>query len=56
MLDQRHELYRLAGKIDWSVVEERFDPLYSEEGRPAIAIRLMGVMCQRFSGHKVKQI
>ena len=41
MLGQRHELYRLAGKIDWSVVKERFDPLYSEEGRPAIAIRLM---------------
>ncbi|SDY93407.1 transposase, partial [Nitrosomonas sp. Nm33] len=41
MLDQRHELYRLAGKIDWSVVEERFDRLYSDEGRPAIPIRLM---------------
>ncbi|SDX90867.1 transposase, IS5 family [Nitrosomonas sp. Nm33] len=41
MLDQRHELYRLAGKIDWSVVEERFERLYSDEGRPAIPIRLM---------------
>ncbi len=41
ILHQRHELYRLAGKIDWSAVEERFDQLYSEEGSPAIAIRLM---------------
>lgn len=41
MLDQRHERYRLAGKIDWSMVEERFERLYSDEGRPAIPIRLM---------------
>ena len=24
ILDQRHALYRLAGKIDWALVEERF--------------------------------
>ena len=41
MLDQHHALYQLAEKIDWPVVEERFDQLYSEAGRPAIAIRLM---------------
>ena len=41
MLDQRHPLYRLAGKIEWSAVEERFGGLYAEEGRPGIPIRLM---------------
>ena len=41
MLDQRHALYRLAGKIDWTAVEERFGGLYAEEGRPGIPIRLM---------------
>ena len=41
MLDQRHGLYRLSGKIDWSMVEERFGGLYGEEGRPGIPIRLM---------------
>lgn len=41
ILDQRHALYRLAGKIDWAAVEERFGALYSEEGRPGIPIRLM---------------
>lgn len=41
MLDQRHALYRLAGKIGWSLVEERFGGLYSEKGRPGIPIRLM---------------
>ena len=41
MLNHRHELYRLAGEIDWPTVEERFVWLYSEEGRPGIPIRLM---------------
>lgn len=41
ILDQRHALYRLAGKIGWGTVEERFGALYSEEGRPGIPIRLM---------------
>lgn len=41
MLDQRHPLYRLAGKVAWSAVEERFGGLYAEEGRPGIPIRLM---------------
>lgn len=41
ILDQRHTLYRLAGKIDWNAVEARFGGLYAEEGRPGIPIRLM---------------
>lgn len=41
MLDQRNALYRLAGSIDWTAVEERFGGLYAEEGRPGIPIRLM---------------
>lgn len=41
MLDQRHALYRLAGTINWSLVEERFGGLYAEEGRPGVPIRLM---------------
>ncbi|SFU35458.1 transposase, IS5 family [Nitrosospira multiformis] len=41
MLDQRHALYRLAGKIDWEAAEARFGGLYTEEGRPGIPIRLM---------------
>jgi IS5 family transposase len=41
ILDQRHTLYRLAGKVDWNAVEARFGGLYAEEGRPGIPIRLM---------------
>ena len=35
ILDQRHALYRLAGKIGCGTVEERFGNLYSEEAIPA---------------------
>jgi len=41
MLDQRHTLYHLAGKTDWSLAEQRFGGLYSEKGRPGIPIRLI---------------
>jgi IS5 family transposase len=41
-LDQKHPLYLLANKINWSLFEERFAPLYSEKmGAPAKPIRLM---------------
>ncbi len=41
LLDQRHALYQLANRIEWEMAESRFGSLYSEEGRPGIAIRLM---------------
>lgn len=41
MLSHQHELYRLAGLIDWGVFEQEFGKLYSEEGRPGIPLRLM---------------
>lgn len=41
MLDQRHALYRLSGRLDWAVMEEHFGALYSEEDGPGIPIRLM---------------
>jgi len=41
MLSHQHELYRLAGLIDWGMFEQEFGKLYSEEGRPGIPLRLM---------------
>lgn len=41
MLDQRPALYRLSRQVDWSLAEHRFGGLYSEKGRPGVAIRLM---------------
>jgi IS5 family transposase len=42
MLNQKHPLFILAEKINWSVFEEAFAPLYClDNGRPAKPIRLM---------------
>lgn len=42
MLDIHHELYILAGLIDWHMFEQSFAPLFSAtNGRPAKPVRLM---------------
>lgn len=42
MLDQTHPLFRLAGKIDWQMFDDAFEPLFCQDrGRPAKPIRLM---------------
>lgn len=42
LLDQRHELYRLADMIDWQSFDEEFGALYcADNGCPARAMRLM---------------
>ena len=42
ILNHRHPLFLLADRIDWSVFEEAFDPLYAEGvGRPGLSIRLL---------------
>lgn len=42
VLDPSHELYRLAGVIDWASLESEFGRLYCpDNGRPGVPIRLM---------------
>lgn len=41
MLDQRHELLRLAGLIDWQRFDRDYGALYAEVGRPGLPTRLM---------------
>jgi transposase, IS5 family len=41
LINQRHELCRLARVIDWQHCEVQFGALYAEEGRPGIPVRLM---------------
>ena len=42
ILNRSHELYKLAGLIEWSVFEEEIGRLYAaKKGRPGIPIRLM---------------
>ena len=42
ILDRRHELFQLAGLINWHVFEEEFGGLYTpKSGRPGIPVRLL---------------
>jgi len=42
MLNHKHPLFILSNKVDWSIFEEAFLPLYCpDNGRPAKPIRLM---------------
>ena len=39
IINMRHELVQLAGKIDWEFIDGEIAPLYSDSGRPGIATR-----------------
>ena len=41
IIDLKHELVQLAGKIDWSWIDHEIAALYSENGRPGIETRFM---------------
>ncbi len=41
IVDRRHELYRLAGLIDWEGFDRAFGRFYRERGRPGKPTRLM---------------
>ena len=39
IINRRHELVQLAGKIDWAWIEGEIAPLFAEQGRPAVPTR-----------------
>ena len=41
IINLKHELVLLAGKIDWDWIDGEIAPLYSESGRPGIETRFM---------------
>jgi IS5 family transposase len=41
IINLKHELVQLAGKIDWRWIDDEIAPLYSENGRPGIETRFM---------------
>src|ERR1700693_4408524 len=41
IINMKHELILLAGKIDWDWIDGEIAPLYSENGRPGIETRFM---------------
>jgi transposase, IS5 family len=41
LIDVRHELCRLAERMEWPALVTQFGALYAEQGRPGVPIRLM---------------
>jgi IS5 family transposase len=41
IINMKHELAQLAGKIDWDWIDGEIAPLYSEQGRPGIETRFV---------------
>jgi IS5 family transposase len=41
IINMKHELVQLAGKIDWAWIDSEIAPLYSERGRPGIETRFV---------------
>jgi IS5 family transposase len=41
IINMKHELVQLAGKIDWAWLDGEIAPLYSDKGRPGIASRFV---------------
>jgi len=41
IINLKHELVQLAGKIDWGFIDREIAPLYSERGRPGIETRFV---------------
>ena len=39
IINTKHELAQLAGKIDWDWIDREIAPLYSDKGRPGIETR-----------------
>ena len=41
IINMKHELVQLAGKIDWDWIDREIAPLYSDKGRPGIEARFV---------------
>lgn len=41
IINMKHELVQLAGKIDWEWIDGEIAPLYSEQGRPGVETRFV---------------
>jgi IS5 family transposase len=41
IINMKHELVQLAGKIDWGWIDGEIAPLYSDKGRPGIETRFV---------------
>jgi hypothetical protein len=47
IINMKHELVRLGGKIDWAWIDGQIAPLYSNKGRPGIEESVSLAVCER---------
>ena len=45
IINMKHELVLLAGKIEWQWIDSEIAPLYSDKGRPGIETRSCWAVC-----------
>jgi IS5 family transposase len=45
IINLKHELVALAGKIDWAWIDGEIAPLYGDQGRPGIAPASLSSFC-----------
>ena len=48
IINMKHELVQLAGKIDWDWIDREIAPLYSDKGRPGIETQFIIAATQLF--------
>ena len=49
IINMKHELVQLAGKIDWDFLDGETAPLYSHKGRPGIETRfIIGLLLLKY--------
>jgi transposase, IS5 family len=41
IINMKHELVQLAGKLDWAWIDGEIAPLYSDQGRPGTETRFV---------------
>ena len=41
IINMKHELVQLAGKLDWAWIDGEIAPLYSNQGRPGVETRFV---------------
>ncbi len=41
IINMKHELVQLAGKLDWTWIDGEIAPLYSDQGRPGVETRFV---------------
>ncbi|SDD34868.1 transposase, IS5 family [Bradyrhizobium brasilense] len=53
IINMKHELVQLAGKVDWDWIDGEIAPLYSENGRPGNIPSAAAALCSLRGGPRI---